>query len=211
MSATLTYQYSDSERRGNGFQYVDNGNYFSPEVLAIIGEARLDDKKTAICPECPDGESFHDTESDSTTLTINYDLQELTLTSVTSFAAYDLKFFDDFDFGAAFDEVNYETHNPGEVVPYSTYFERDEKYDQFSQELRLTSPAGGLIEYMGGLFYFQSDWKSSEKQFWSTPNFPPPGRARAPERELVQRAVHQQLFAGHGNLVHLWTTHGQHQ
>ena len=174
LTATLLYQHSDSERRGNAFQFVDNGGFFTPEALDFIGEARLDDVKTAICPECPGGESFHDTSVDSANLSIDYDFNELTLTSVTSFATYDIEFFDDFDFGNTFDEVNFNILNPGQIVPYSTYFERTEDYDQFSQELRLTSPAGGIVEYMTGLFYFKSDWTSSEEQNYRTPNFPPP-------------------------------------
>ncbi len=178
LSATLSLQTSDSERTGNGFQYVDNGNFFTPEVLAIVGEARLDDTKAAICPECPGGESFHDTESDLASLTFNYDIGELSLTSISSYAKYDIEFYDDFDFGAAFDEVTYQILNPGTVIPYSTYFKRDEAYDQFSQEFRLASPEGETIEFMTGLFYFKSDWESSEQQFWSTPNFPPPNQGQ---------------------------------
>lgn len=174
LSVTASYQYTDSERQGNGFQYVDNGNYFSPEAIALIGEADFDDTKTALCEECPGGESFHDTEVDSFNLSITYDLNKLSFTSVTSYATYDVEFFDDFDFGSPFDEVNFLITNPGTVVPYSTYFQRDEKYDQFSQEFRLASPAGGAMEYMIGIFCFTSDWQSSEQQIWRTPNFPPP-------------------------------------
>src|SRR5210317_545668 len=175
LDVTLSYQYSDSERKGNGFQYIDNGGYFTPEALAIYGEAKLDDTKTAICPECPGGESYHDTEVDLAGMTINYDIGELTLTSVTSYASYDLQFFDDFDFGNAFDETTYVIFDPGSVNLYSTYFERNEDYDQFSQELRLASNTGDTIEYMAGLFYFDSEWQSSEAQYFSTPNFPPVG------------------------------------
>jgi iron complex outermembrane receptor protein len=173
LTITATYQYSDSERLGNGYQYVDNGGYFTDDVLAIIGEADLDDTKTAICPECPSNESFHETNVDSFNLTIEKGFDSLTFTSVSSFATYDMEFYDDFDFGAAFDEVTYV--QTGEVVPYSTYFYREEEYDQFSQELRLTSPGGETIDYVAGLFYFKSDWESSEAQHFNTPNFPPVG------------------------------------
>ena len=172
---TFTYQRSDSERTGNGFQFVDNGGYFSSEVLDIIGESTLDDTKAAICPECPGGESFHDTAVDLVGLTASWDVGGLILTSVTSFASYDLQFFDDFDFGNVFDEVNYVILNPGEVERYSTYFERAETYEQFSQELRIASDTHGSLEFMAGLFYFDSDWESSEAQYFNTPNFPPPG------------------------------------
>jgi iron complex outermembrane receptor protein len=85
-----------------------------------------------------------------------------------------LTFYDDFDFGDAFDEVTYVILDPGVVNRYSTYFQRDEDYDQWSQELRLASPSGEKLEYMAGLFYFDSDWDSTEQQFFRTPNFPPP-------------------------------------
>jgi len=174
LSLTAAAQFTNSERIGNGFQYVDNGGFFPADALAIVGEAGLDDKKTAICPECPNGESNHDTDVTSFGATFDYDIGDFVFTSVTSYAEYDLKFFDDFDFGNAFDEVTYVIFDPGTINLYSTYFERDEDYDQISQEFRLTSPAGESVDYMVGLFAFQSDWTSTERQFWSTPNFPPP-------------------------------------
>lgn len=174
LTITAALQHSSSERMGNGFQYVDNGDFFPPPVVDIYGEAVLDDTKTAICPECPNGESFHDTDINSASLTIEYEMGDNVFTSVTSYSEYDLKFFDDFDFGNAFDEVTWAIFDPGTVNLYSTYFERDEVYDQISQEFRLTSPAGGRFEYVVGVFLFESDWTSSEQQFWSTPNFPPP-------------------------------------
>lgn len=174
LTATLLHQYTDSERSGNGFQFVDNGNFIPQVALDVLGEAQLDDTKTAFCPECPGGESNHQTTVNSTALTLEYDLDNHVVTSVTSIADYDLTFFDDFDFGNAFDEVTFAIFNPGTIVPYSTYFRRDEDYSQFSQELRIASTQGNNIDYLGGLFYFDSDWDSSEQQFWSTPNFPPP-------------------------------------
>lgn len=174
LSLTATVQSSSSERTGNGFQFVDHGGYFTPEVLDIIGEAELDDTKRAYCPECPGGESFHDTNVDLAGLTLEWDVGDFTITSATSFATYDIEFYDDFDFGDTFDEVNYLILNPGEVERYSTYFRRVEDYQQFSQEFRIASDIGNSLEYMGGLFFFDSEWESSESQFFSTPNFPPP-------------------------------------
>lgn len=174
LSITAALQHSSSERQGNGFQYIDNGDFFPPPVQDIYGEAELDDRKTAICPECPSGESFHDTDTNSATLTFEYDFGNNVLTSVTSYSEYDLKFFDDFDFGNAFDEVTWAIFDPGVVELYSTFFERDEVYDQISQEFRLTSPSGENFEYVLGAFLFSSSWDSSEQQNFSTPNFPPP-------------------------------------
>ncbi|WP_289027796.1 TonB-dependent receptor [uncultured Paraglaciecola sp.] len=173
LTVTGIYQHSVSERIGNGYQWVDNGGYLSQDVLDLVGEADLDDTKTALCIECPNEESFHETNVDSFNLTIEYDLDDHTFTSVTSSATYDISFFDDFDFGNAIDEVTYVT--TGEVEYYSTYFERNETYDQFSQEFRLASNGGEKLDYMFGLFYFNSDWDSLEEQFFNTPNFPPVG------------------------------------
>lgn len=173
LTITGVYQYSQSERIGNGYQFVDNGGYFSDEVLNIIGEAQLDETKTALCEECPNDESYHDTSVTSYNLTVEKYFDSLTLTSVTSYADYDIEFYDDFDFGNAFDELTYVT--TGEVEHYSTYFKRGETYNQFSQELRLASEGGDNFDYMVGLFYFTSDWDSLEEQFYNTPNFPPEG------------------------------------
>jgi len=173
LTVTGTYQHSTGERIGNGYQYVDNGNYFSDDVLAIIGESQLDDTKTAFCTECPNGESFHDTTVDAFNLTLEKDLNNLLFTSVTSYAEYDMTFYDDFDFGNAFDELTYVT--TGAVEHYSTYFKRGETYNQFSQEFRLASEGGDNFDYMLGVFYFTSDWDSLEEQFFNTPNFPPVG------------------------------------
>lgn len=173
LTITAAYQHSVSERVGNGYQYVDNGNYFNEDVISIIGEAELDTTKTAYCDACPNNESYHDTEVDTLTLTVDKQFNDLTLTSVTSSATYDITFYDDFDFGHAFDELAYAT--TGEVNYYSTYFKRQESYDQFSQELRLASDNGDSYDFMIGLFYFYSNWDSLEEQFFNTPNFPPVG------------------------------------
>ncbi len=174
LTATAIFQHSESIRSGNGFQYVDQGGYLPPPVVGAIGEVDFNDTKSALCSECPGGESNHDTTVDSFSINIDYQFNNLTLTSVTSVADYQIKFFDDFDFGNALDEVNWAILNPGDVSYYSTYFERDEDYSQFSQEFRLASPAEDDISYMAGMFYFSSEWESAEQQNFSTPNFPPP-------------------------------------
>ena len=173
LTATLTYQHSESIRSGNGFQYVDYGGFLEP-LIDTFGETELDATKTAFCAECPGGESYHDTQVDTFSINIDYQFDNLTFTSMTAVADYEIKFFDDFDFGNAVDEVNFAILNPGEISLYSTYFERDETYSQFSQEFRLASPEEDDIAYMAGLFYFTSEWESSEQQNFSTPNFPPP-------------------------------------
>jgi outer membrane receptor protein involved in Fe transport len=71
-------------------------------------------------------------------LTVNYNFaNSLTLTSVTGYSKYDLDELCDCDF------VGATVFNAGVT----------ENYTQFSQELRLTSPADQRLSWIGGLFY----------------------------------------------------------
>ena len=155
VDATLSYQYSDTRRIGNGYQFVD------PQGLlpASLGEGVLDGTKTSFMSQGREGQSVHEIKSHIGNLTINVPLGDNTVTSVTSYAKYDLSFADDFDFGGK----------------NATYFLRGEDYNQFTQELRITSPSEGRFSYIAGLFYFNSDWNSAETQIYDTPLAIPPG------------------------------------
>jgi iron complex outermembrane recepter protein len=84
---------------------------------------------------------FHDNTADVFMLDIGYDIGEHTLTSVTGWVEYDYQQNCDCDFTSA-------------SVFYATF---DEEFEQFSQELRLTSPGGETIDYIAGLFYQTSE------------------------------------------------------
>ncbi len=75
------------------------------------------------------------------TLNIDWHLEAGTLTSVTSKTGYDSADLFDAD-SSSFDTL---------------YIFGTEDYDQFSQELRFTSPSGGFVEYIAGVFYQQND------------------------------------------------------
>ncbi|WP_150295106.1 TonB-dependent receptor [Sphingobium estronivorans] len=99
--------------------------------------------------------TFSDTDFGEAALTMNARLGALTLTSVTAYTGY--------DYTNVFDLDN--TSAPSVFVPGATLFEADqrEKYRQFSQELRLTSPSGGTFEYMLGAYYQKGkiDWRNT--------------------------------------------------
>ncbi len=82
--------------------------------------------------------SYNDTEN--VTLTIEREIGENTLTSVTGYNAYTYEELCDCDFTGAsgFNILS------------------DEDYSQVSQELRLTSPEDQTISYLGGLFFQSS-------------------------------------------------------
>lgn len=75
------------------------------------------------------------------TLTIDYALGDYTLTAVTGYNAYDYEEVCDCDFTGA------------------NIFTADsrEDFSQFSQEIRIASPQGETIDYIGGLFYQSSE------------------------------------------------------
>ncbi len=84
---------------------------------------------------------FSNNETDGAVLTMNFALGEHTLTSITGYLGYDYDELCDCDFtGASLFTVR-----------------SQEKYEQFSQELRFVSPTGGTIEYIAGAYVQSSD------------------------------------------------------
>jgi iron complex outermembrane receptor protein len=85
--------------------------------------------------------SVGNTEADTFILDINYSIGEHLLTSVSSYSEEDV-------FAAARGDLYTRT-----ALPLN---DSDGHYEQFTQELRLTSPADQLVSYVAGLYYF--DW-----------------------------------------------------
>ena len=153
LRVTGSYQYANNDQIGASYQLV--GGTLPP----FYGESRLDGHTSQFTSLTKNGESFHRTRSHIGNIKGEIDLGGVTLVTQTSYVAYKLHFIDDFDFSRD-DSVN---------------FLRDEKYRQFTQELRLQSPTGRSFEYMAGLFYLTSHWDSVEGQIWRVPGFPPAG------------------------------------
>lgn len=89
---------------------------------------------------------FSDNDTENVTLTVDYALGDHTLTAVTGYVSYEFDEHCDCDFSSA------------SVLSVPL----DEEYDQFSQELRLTSPGGETLDYIAGLFYQTSELDSSD-------------------------------------------------
>jgi iron complex outermembrane receptor protein len=154
VSATLRYQYRDTERLGNEFQLITP----TGAVVPGFGETWLDDQSNQFTSYGRDGESFHDTGSHVASARVGVGLGEWELVSETAYVRFDADYADDIDFNTA-DHVD---------------LLRDEDFEQFSQELRLVSPGGRSFDFMVGISYLDSDWHSIENQVWETPNWPPP-------------------------------------
>ena len=84
---------------------------------------------------------FSNLDNEEVALTMNFAIGDLTLTSITGYSAYDLDEGCDCDFTGA------NVFTAGIT----------EKFDQQSQELRLTSPVGDKFSWIAGVFYQKYD------------------------------------------------------
>ena len=92
-------------------------------------------------------DEFSNSEVDNITLNVDYSLGENTLTFVTGLLEYDFIEVCDCD-----------------SVPTIVFVgELEEEYEQFSQEVRLSSPTGGDLEWIAGAFYQTTDMSSKEQ------------------------------------------------
>lgn len=148
---TLSYQYANNRQIGASYQIVG-------AVPPALGDPELNGHTAQFTSLTSNGDTFHRTRSHIASLKAELDLGSHTLISQTSYIRYKLLFLDDFDF-----------------TPEDTFnLTRNEKYRQFTQELRIQSPTGGELEYMAGLFFLDNHWNSQENQGWAVPAFPPP-------------------------------------
>ena len=78
---------------------------------------------------------------DSTVFNMTFDLNDIELSATTSLVSYEYEELCDCDFTSA------------DVF----FVESMEEYEQFSQEVRLTSPGGEKVDWIAGLYYQSSD------------------------------------------------------
>lgn len=105
-----------------------------------------------------------DEESGITTwnaaLTANFDVGDHVITAIGGYSAFDTVRF-----------TNYDERSPDGTVPpnnanakFGNGFPED--FKQWSGELRLTSPTGGLLEYVVGAYYDHSDYHLQQDSFY---------------------------------------------
>ncbi len=112
---------------------------YATALLGATGGAYVLDTEQDFKRQSNGDTSKNDTKN--ATLTIDYALGEHTLTAVTGYNAYNYEEVCDCDFTGA------------------TVFTADSREDfkQYSQEIRIASPQGETIDYIGGLFYQSSE------------------------------------------------------
>lgn len=100
---------------------------------------------------------FDDTESGLAQLTIDWALGEHTLRSITAYTEYEFENSLDSDY------------SPLLFLSRG----RTEEHEQFSQEFLLTSPTGGFIEYLAGVYYQDEELTNDRETFLIPSNVPP--------------------------------------
>lgn len=116
-----------------GLSYAQILQLFSPD--AIIANNFQDYRRST------NGDSTNN-EADEYVLSLDYrGWGNLTLSSITAYSAYEYGEHRDID--------------GHDANVFKLWF--SEEYDQFSQELRLTSPSGSKLDWLAGLFYQASD------------------------------------------------------
>ena len=118
----------------------------NPDHLAVLNSLQTNQVEGNLDNNASNNGHSSDNQVDNATLSVDWQLDGLTLTSVTGVVDYEFDELCDCDF-------------TGAKIFNAT---RDEKYNQFSQELRLTSELGNTIDYIAGLFYQSTDLEYSD-------------------------------------------------
>lgn len=135
-------QYSKIDFGDRAAQLTDCNADLSAAV-AGIDDCRFDEETTmALRAPNGDNQGYENYESLSAGVTVNWDIGEFTLTSITGYTGLEDEQVLELDF-SHLDSMS--------AAP------RNEDFDSFSQELRLTSPLGQPVEYIAGLYYEESD------------------------------------------------------
>jgi iron complex outermembrane receptor protein len=152
LTVTGSYQYANNVVIGTGYKLVATG------LPAYLGNTTLTGDMSQFTALTPSGDAEHHTRSHLASLKAELSIGDHKLISQTSYIAYKLGYIDNFSF------------SPEDLIS----FQRNEKYHQISEELRIQSPSSGRLQYMAGIYFLGSHWDSSENQIWNVPGIPGP-------------------------------------
>ena len=141
-----------------------DGSLYQGHVAGRLGalpapnEFVLDDRRA------PEGleDEFEDTETSGVTLTLDWDVGEHTVSSISSYAEVSFSKFVDL----------------AATVPTFTTNTISEDFDQIAQEFRVLSPTGDAFEYSFGLMYIENNLETHQF-FHAAPTHPPCARCCA--------------------------------
>ncbi|MFT4614168.1 MAG: iron complex outermembrane receptor protein [Bacteroidia bacterium] len=148
---TLTVEWANTQLTQNNGELHSDASPLAASPINLLGTLSALQVFQLFDPQADDSLNFkaslnEDSELDNESLitagTINMQLGEATLTYVVGYSDLDTTARDDVDF-----------------APYPLLVRNStEDYQQWNHELRLTSEAGGTLEYIAGLYYFTADY-----------------------------------------------------
>ena len=133
------YEYGDFQTDGQPlvvYQSDQPQNFLGQDVFPVID----DEDKAAF-----DIQDTSDVRTDVGALTLNWDIDFATLTSISAYSSYERKTQTNSDFAA---------------TP-ALHRELDEDFEQWSQEIRLVSPGGETLDWIVGAYYEYSELEVS--------------------------------------------------
>lgn len=146
LSILLKAEYAQSRQTGNTLavsqltpSQLAAARAFDPDLTLDLDRLR----KSANSAGLPGNEEFNDLTSSNFTATIDYTLGDWTLTSISAYGRLKYEQGTDVD------------HQPSPLAVISLRV--GSEYEQISQELRLASPVGRTLEFLGGAYYQSGD------------------------------------------------------
>lgn len=155
----------------------------------IAEDCQADLTRNVLNPKNGQGnfEAF-DTQLDTAGVTINWELGNHTITSLTGYA-----------------QMTYADSPDGDRTPLEVLntisSQPDEDYQQLSQELRIASPAGGQFEYIAGVFVLHTEQDINNT---STTNLAAIGQSSAPFSNWIITDQKSDTYAVFGQLTWNW-------
>lgn len=139
VSVRAKAQVSFYETLGDAFEYITDLDPVALQALGVLDGGQSDFIQFSDAGNGRD--TGDDYESQDLSLEINVDIGDHILTAVTGYTNYTyLSIFD------------------ADATPQFIFIsDFDDRYSQFTQEIRLTSPSGGALEYIFGAFYLNSE------------------------------------------------------
>jgi iron complex outermembrane recepter protein len=132
------YEQGRSDNVGRSYRMKEVGAW-GPFLQAADPDFEVDSDKRSTSEK-----EYADTDSESFTLNVNYALGDLEITSITGYSEYQN------------DDLLDADTSPIEA----SFLLQNQEFDQWSQELRLTSPLGGEFDYIAGVYYQTSSLKA---------------------------------------------------
>jgi iron complex outermembrane receptor protein len=148
---TFTIEWAETQLTQNNWELHSDGSPLAPSPINLGGNLTALRVFQLFDPQADNALNFKSSTNEDSTVanqsmltagTFNLQLGDATLTYVTGYSDLEVSSTDDLDFAP---------------YPLLTQHGR-ETYSQWNHELRLTSPTGGKVDYIAGLYYFSADY-----------------------------------------------------